>query len=474
MIVQILGAAAREQALKRLNRHRRVERPKTRGVVATGIYTGPIKSKDNLADIIIKSCLQDPALGAKIRIGNRVFGGKFKDGDIIAVTEAVVASDQNNFCSYEAIGKDFEHKFNGAKHVVVLLGLPSRNRTAWLKAIMAAKSLEEITLVFTYPRDEMGNSLFLPSDQLDDLLSSINPNEMVYTYEELCEKFGKPCHQFTGVDYPEMYIKMCAEANLKCNILFCNNYDRIKEYTDCQNYLVARTHDRNNVARKLRNSGIQNVLTLADLMNESVDGSGYNENFGLLGCNHWNEESIKLFPRECEKFVKDLQQRIRDEYGAQVEVMVFGDGAFCDPVGHIWELADPVVSPGYTDGLKGTNAGQAKAKKLIGENPDATTEELTKIIEEARTPLDAEKKLDNKNALGTTPRRITDLVGSLCDLVTGSGDRMTPVVHIRGYLQDYKVEKPATKKHKHVFTTTLLLMAAAVTTTALVYNRNGK
>ena len=466
--------AVPQRAGRQPNHMPRVGKPKTKGVVATGIYTGPIQSNDNLSDIVIHSCLQDPALGAKIQIGNRVFGGKFKDGDIIAVTEAVVASDQNNFCTYEAIGKDFESKSGGAKHAVILVGLPSRNRGSWLKGIMAAKSLEKVTLVFTYPSDEMGNRLFPPSDELDDLLSSINPNEDVYTYNELCEKFGKPCHQFTGVNYPEMYIKMCEDAGVECDILFCNNFTKLKDYTDGQIYLVARTHDRNAVARKLRNSGIQNVLTLANIMNASVDGSGYNEEFGLLGCNHWNETTIKLFPRECNKFAKELQDRIKKEYGVCVEVMVFGDGAFCDPVGHIWELADPVVSPGYTDGLNGTNAGQAKAKMFIGENPSATKDELVQLINAARTTNNGENKLDDKNALGTTPRRITDLVGSLCDLITGSGDRMTPVVHIRGYFQDYKVEKNANKNAKHVRGIAMLLMAAAVTVTAFVSAGNSK
>lgn len=392
------------------------------GTSAHGIYTGAIKPGDNLIDRIICSVRGNPHVG---------YG--FKNGDVVCITEAVVAYYQQNFCTYDQIAADWEYKTGGAEEAVVLVGLPSRNRGSWLKGILKAASLKKVTLVFGYPRDEQGNSFFPDDATMHQKLKGVNTSEEVFNYEGFCERFGKPCHRFTGKDYPEWYMEMCKEAGVEVQILFCNNYSRIKEYTACDTYLVGRVHDREIVADQLREMGIQKVLTLANLMNESVDGSGYNPEFGLLGCNHASENMIKLFPRDCHAFAKKMQRVIQYRTGKKVEVMVYGDGAFKDPVGQIWELADPVVSPGYTDGLVGDKTGQVKAKKIIGENLQMSSEELTKMIRDAAAKSKGAEDLAENNALGTTPRRITDIYGSLADLVSGSGDALTPVVLIRDH-----------------------------------------
>ena len=392
------------------------------GISAYGIYTGAIKPGEDLINTVIRSVQKNPHVG---------YG--FKKGDVVCVTEAVVSYSQNNFCTYAQIASDWEHKTDDAEEAVVLVGLPSRNRGSWLKGILMAKSLKKITLVFGYPRDEQGNSFFPDEETMHQKIDGVNISEEVFDYDQFCERFGKPCHRFTGKDYPEWYREMCKESGVDAQILFCNNYARIKDYTECDTYLVGRVHDRDIVAKQLEELGIKKVLTLADLMTESVDGSGYNPEFGLLGCNHMDENTLKLFPRDGKVFAQKLQKNIYCRTGVKVEVMIYGDGAFKDPVGQIWELADPVVSPGYTDGLVGDKTGQVKAKKIIGENLDKTPDELAEMIKAAAANSKGDADLAENNALGTTPRRITDINGSLADLISGSGDAMTPVVLIRDY-----------------------------------------
>lgn len=419
------------------------------GIAAYGIFTGAIKPGANLIDKVIRSVQQNPHVGCG-----------FKHGDVVCVTEAVVAYSQENFCTYDQIAADWEYKTNSAEEAVVLVGLLSRNRGSWLKGILKAASLKKVTLVFGYPRDEQGNSFFPDEATMHQKLDGVNISEEVFDYNQFCERFGKPCHRFTGKDYPEWYMQMCKEAGVNVQILFCNNYARIKDYTECDTYLVGRVHDRDIVAKQLLELGIKKVLTLADLMTESVDGSGYNPEFGLLGCNHMDENTLKLFPRDGKAFAEKLKKRIYYRTGVKVEVMVYGDGAFKDPVGQIWELADPVVSPGYTDGLAGVKTGQVKAKKIIGENLDKTNAELVDMIRAAADNSKGDADLAENNALGTTPRRITDINGSLADLISGSGDAMTPVVLIRDHS---KHEVYHTRLDKGDF-----VLGAVVATTAAI------
>lgn len=407
----------------------------TPGVLAKGLHTGPIKPGEDITKALLQAILNDPDIGHKP-----------KNGDVLGITEAVASFGEQNFCTYDDIAADWNAKTGNAEEAVVFIGLPSRNRGSWIDGILKSEHLKKVTLVFRYPRDEQGNSFFDDDQKMYEMLEVVNPNQDVFTYEEFCQKFGKPRHRFTGMDYPEWYMQKCKKADVECQILFCNNYGKVKEYTDCQTYLVGRVHDRDVVAKALREKhGIETVLTLADLMNAPVNGSGYNEEFGLLGCNHKDGESVKLFPRNCKNLVNHVQKVIKHRFHVDVHVMVFGDGAFMDPVGKIWELADPVVSPGYTDGLKGSSAGQAKAKKLIGENPNMSHTELERLIRESAANSRGESDLTEDNALGTTPRRITDLVGSLMDLITGSGDRMTPFVLIRNWFYQPEEENSDVK-----------------------------
>lgn len=384
------------------------------GVMSKGIYTGIIKPGMDIKNIGIRNALADPAVG-----------GAFKPNDILAFTEAVVAYWQQNFCTYEAVGSDVEAKYGSATELVLFGPITSRNRfVPILKGVLSAPSLKKIHLVMTYLSDEVGNSFF------DEMPDDVNPNQDVFNVQQFYEKFGVPRHKFTGENYIELYQSICQEAGVECEILFCNNIKRIPDFIDCQNYLVCRIHDRERVASKLRDMGIENVLTLADIMNAPINGSGYNDRFGLLGSND-AKGKLKLMPINCQEFVDDVQDTILKEYGVHVEVLIFGDGAFKDPVGKIWELADPVVAPAYTSGLVGTPK-EVKAKLFALD--ELSAEEIAQKIAEAREERKSNDDITNKNSLGTTPRQLSDLVGSLCDLTTGSGDRMTPVVLIRNYL----------------------------------------
>lgn len=387
----------------------------SRRVISQGIHTGPIEPGDDVKSIVIEKVIEQT--------------GGFQNGDILGITEAVVAYGQKNFCSFQNVGDDVERKFESTEELVLVDPIQSRNRfMSILRGILKAPSLKKVCIIMTYPSDEVGNAFFdaeLPDD--------VNPNWDVFTVEEFYAKFGVPSHPFTGVNYIEEYLKICDEAGVEGRILLCNNFKRIPDFTECKNFLVCNIHKRERISAMLRNLGADNVLTLANIMDAPVGGSGYNDQFGLYGSNRMDEEELKLMPINCQEFVEDFQDEILTRFGVHVEVLVYGDGAFKDPKGGIWELADPVVSPGFTAGLIGTPK-EVKAKLLISGNKGLSKEEMAAIIEEERAKRMQSEDITSKYSLGTTPRQLTDLVGSLCDLTTGSGDRMTPAVLISNYL----------------------------------------
>lgn len=388
-----------------------------RRVISQGIYTGPLKPGDDVMNIVIDKVIE------------QVPGG-FQECDILAFTEAIVAYQQKNFCTFEDVGHDVEAKFGGPKELVLVDPIQSRNRfMSILRGILKAPSLEKVSIIMTYPSDEVGNPFFF-----GEIPDDVNPNWDVFTVEEFYDKFGVPCHPFTGQNYIEEYLKICEESGVEGEILFCNNFKRIPHFTDCKNFLVCNIHHRERICDKLRALDAGNyVLNLADIMNAPVNGSGYNDRFGLYGSNRMDDDQLKLMPLACQEFVANVQYHVLWRFGINIEVMIFGDGAFKDPRGGIWELADPVVSPGFTSGLQGTPK-EVKAKLLISGNTDLSNEEVEAFIAAKRAKRLESEDIKSQNSLGTTPRQISDLVGSLCDLTTGSGDRLTPAVHIRGYL----------------------------------------
>lgn len=388
-----------------------------RRVIAQGIYTGPIKPGDDAKSIAIEKVLE------------QVPGG-FQNGDILAFTEAVVAYMQENFCYFQDVGNDIEAKFGGAEELVLVDPIQSRNRfQSILRGILKAPSLKKVYIIMTYPSDEVGNAFFA-----EELPDDVNPNWDVFTVNEFYGKFGVPSHPFTGQNYIQSYLDICEEAGVEGEILLCNNFKRIPDFTNCKNFLVCNIHARERICKKMRTLNPDyKVLTLADIMNAPVYSAGYNDRFGLYGSNRMDDDRIKLMPLACQDFVENVQYHVQCICGVHIEVMIFGDGAFKDPRGGIWELADPVVSPGFTSGLCGTPK-EVKAKLLISGNTDLSNEKVEEVIEAERAKRIQNDDITSQNSLGTTPRQISDLVGSLCDLTTGSGDRMTPVVHIRGYL----------------------------------------
>lgn len=388
-----------------------------RRVISQGIYTGPLKPGNDVKSIVIEKVIE------------QVPGG-FQNGDILALTEAGVAYQQKNFCMYQDVGDDVEAKFGGAKELVLVDPIQSRNRfMPILRGILKAPSLKKVHVIMTYPSDEVGNAFFA-----EEIPDEVNPNWDVFTVEKFYERFGVPCHPFTGQNYIEEYLKICEEAGVEGEILLCNNFKRIPDFTNCKNFLVCNIHNRERICNKLRALNPDyKVLTLADIMDAPVHGSGYNDRFGLYGSNRMDDERIKLMPLACQDFVENVQYHVLDRFGVHIEVMIFGDGAFKDPVGGIWELADPVVAPGVTLGLRGTPK-EVKAKLLISGNTNLSSKEIEAVIEDERAKRLQSDDITSQNSLGTTPRQLSDLVGSLCDLTTGSGDRMTPAVHIRGYL----------------------------------------
>ena len=389
------------------------------GTVSRGIRCPIIRQGDNLAKIVVESVLD----AAKSE------GFELRDRDVISVTESIVARAQGNYVSVEAIAKDVKNKLGGEK-IGIIFPILSRNRFAiCLKGI--AMGAKKVVLMLSYPSDEVGNEL-VSLDALDE--AGINPYSDVLTLEKYRELFGENKHPFTGVDYVEYYSQLIKEAGAELEVIFANQPKTILDYAD--NIVNCDIHTRARTKRILLANGAKTVCGLDDILNESIDGSGYNKAYGLLGSNKSTENTIKLFPRECNDLVEDIQKQILDLTGKCVEVMVYGDGAFKDPQGKIWELADPVVSPAYTPGLEGT-PNELKLKYLADNDfKDLSGEALREAISNSIKQKN-DNLVGNMASQGTTPRRLTDLIGSLCDLTSGSGDKGTPVVLVQGYFDNF-------------------------------------
>ena len=388
------------------------------GTISRGIRCPIIREGDDISSVVVKSVIE--AAEAE--------GYEIRDRDIVAVTESVVARSQGNYASVGAIAKDVKAKL-GSDTIGVIFPILSRNRFAiCLRGIsMAAK---KIVLMLSFPRDEVGNQL-LTEDQLDE--AGIDPYSKVMSLEEYRELFGENKHPFTGVDYLAYYGEVIESAGAEVEIVLANHATEILNYTD--KVINCDIHTRKRTRRILKDAGAT-VLGMDEILNAPVDGSGFNSKYGLLGSNKSTEDSVKLFPESCEDVVLGIQKSILDKTGKCVEVLVYGDGAFKDPVGKIWELADPVVSPAYTPGLEGT-PNELKLKYLADNDfKDLSGEELREAIS-ARIKEKDDNLVGKMETEGTTPRRLTDLIGSLCDLTSGSGDKGTPVVHIQGYFDNY-------------------------------------
>ena len=389
------------------------------GTISRGIRCPIIRQGDNLAEIAVNSVLE--ACDAE--------GFSLRDKDVIALTESIVARAQGNYASIEAISKDIKEKFN-TDTLGVIFPILSRNRFAiCLRGI--AKAVRKIVLMLSYPSDEVGNAL-LSYDELDE--AGINPYSDVLSLEKYREVFGYGVHEFTGVDYIEYYSNLIKEEGCEVEVVFANQARTILNYT--KHVLTCDIHTRFRTKRILKNAGAEVVLGLDNLLTTSVDGNGYNELYGLLGSNKSTEDTIKLFPRNAQPLVEEIQRKVLEKTGKHVEVMVYGDGAFKDPQGKIWELADPVVSPAFTSGLKGT-PNELKLKYLADNDfKDLTGEELKKAIS-SKIKEKNDNLVGNMASQGTTPRQLTDLIGSLCDLTSGSGDKGTPIILVQGYFDNY-------------------------------------
>ncbi len=389
------------------------------GTVSRGLRAPIIKDGDDLAQIVI-----DTVMGA-------VEAGEFtvQDKDIVAVTESILARAQANYASTDQLAADVKAKLGG-KTIGVIFPILSRNRFGiCLRGI--AKGAKKVVLMLSYPSDEVGNHL-LDIELLDE--AGINPYSDVLTQERFEELFGQSKHTFTGMDYVNYYKSLIEEEGAEAEVIFSNNCKTILDYT--KNVLTCDIHTRARTKKLLKAAGAEVVLGMDDLLTASVEGSGYNDKYGILGSNKATENSIKLFPINCQEFVDGVQAKLKVLTGKTVEVMVYGDGAFKDPVGKIWELADPVVSPGYTSGLEGT-PNEVKLKYLAdNEFAHLKGDELKAAISEYIKNKD-EDLGDSMVAQGTTPRKLTDLIGSLCDLTSGSGDKGTPIIYIQGYFDNY-------------------------------------
>ena len=390
------------------------------GTVSRGVRAPIIREGDDLAAIVTSSVLE-AAQSENFELNDR---------DVVAVTEAILGRAQGNYATVDQIAADVRAKFPSGEFGLIFPIL-SRNRfSICLRGI--ARGAKKITLMLSYPSDEVGNQL-VTLDQLDE--KGVNPWSDVLTEKKYRELFGVNLHPFTGVDYVQYYRDLCTEEGCEVEIILANDCRAILDYQ--KNVLTADIHTRARTKRLLKAAGAEIVLGLDDILTASVGGSGFNADYGLLGTNKATEESVKLFPRDCQAFVNDVQQRLQKATGKNIEVMVFGDGAFRDPVGKIWELADPVVSPAYTAGLEGT-PNEVKLKYLADNDfadlsGDALKDAITKFI--ANKPK--ESLVGQMVTQGTTPRRLTDLLGSLCDLTTGSGDKGTPIVLVQGYFDNY-------------------------------------
>ncbi len=389
------------------------------GTISRGIRCPIIREGDNLADIIVKSVME----------ASESEGFELRDKDVISMTESIVARSQGNYVTVQDIADDVKAKLGG-ETVGVIFPILSRNRFAiCLKGI--AMGAKKVVLMLSYPSDEVGNAL-LTYDQLDD--AGINPYSDVLSLERYRELFGENKHEFTGVDYVDYYSQIIKEAGAEVEIVFANQAKTILDYTNC--IINCDIHTRARTKRILKAAGAKVVCGLDDIMTAPINGSGYNARYGLLGSNKSTEGQIKLFPRECQDLVEDVQAQIKKLTGKNVEVMVYGDGAFKDPQGKIWELADPVVSPAFTSGLVGT-PNELKLKYLADNDfKDLSGEELKAAISKSIKEKDG-NLVGNMASQGTTPRQLTDLIGSLCDLTSGSGDKGTPVVLVQGYFDNF-------------------------------------
>ena len=389
------------------------------GTVVRGLRCPIIKEGDRIEDIVVESVLK----------ASESEGFSINDKDIVTVTESVVARAQGNYASIDNIAKDVKSKF-GDDTIGVIFPILSRNRFAiCLRGI--AKAAKKIVLMLSYPSDEVGNHL-VDLDMLDD--KGVNPWTDVLTEQDFRNLFGYNKHPFTGVDYIDYYKSLIEEYGVECEVIFSNNPKTILNYT--KSVLTCDIHTRFRTKKILKANGGEKIYSLDNILCESIDGSGYNESFGLLGSNKSTEETVKLFPRNCQPVVDNIQAILKEKTGKDVEVMIYGDGAFKDPVGKIWELADPVVSPAYTSGLNGT-PNEIKLKYLADNNfADLKGEELKKAISEYIKNKESDL-VGAMEAQGTTPRRLTDLIGSLSDLTSGSGDKGTPIIFIQGYFDNY-------------------------------------
>ena len=389
------------------------------GTVSRGIRCPIIREGDDLAKIVVTSVLE----------AAESEGYELRNRDVVAVTESVVARAQGNYASVDAIAKDVRKKLGG-ETVGVIFPILSRNRFAiCLRGI--ARGAKKIVLMLSYPSDEVGNEL-VSLDKLDE--AKINPYSDVLTLERYRQLFGENLHPFTLVDYVQYYSSLVKEEGAEVEVVFANDPRVILGYT--KNVLTCDVHTRARTKRLLWGAGAEKVCGLDDILTAPVDGSGCNEKYGLLGSNKSTESAVKLFPRDCDGLVKEIQAQLLEKTGKLVEVMVYGDGAFKDPVGKIWELADPVVSPAYTAGLEGT-PNELKLKYLADNDfANLSGDALKAAIEGAIRQKDG-NLMGSMASQGTTPRRLTDLIGSLCDLTSGSGDKGTPIIHIQGYFDNY-------------------------------------
>ena len=395
---------------------------RTIGTVSRGVRAPIIRNGDDLAKIVTESVFE----------ASRDAGFEIQNRDIIGMTEAIVARAQGNYASVDDIAADVRSKFPEGT-VGVIFPILSRNRFAiCLKGI--ARGAKKVVLMLSYPSDEVGNHL-ISVDAMDE--KGVDPYRDVLDVKKYRELFGYEKHRFTGVDYVEYYDSLIRGEGAECEIIFANNPRAILDYTDA--VLNCDIHTRQRTKRILKSAGAKTVYGMDEILTESVNGSGYNEEYGLLGSNKATEEQVKLFPRDCQTLVEDIQKRILDATGKLVEVMVYGDGAFKDPVGKIWELADPVVSPAYTAGLEGT-PNELKLKYLADNDFAALSGEELKAAIKSEIQKKDSNLVGNMASEGTTPRRLTDHIGSLCDLTSGSGDKGTPIIYIQGYFDNYTTE----------------------------------
>ena len=395
---------------------------RTIGTVSRGVRAPIIRNGDDIVEIVANSVLEASADA----------GFEFHDRDIVAMTEAIVARAQGNYATVDDIAEDVKAKFGG-ETVGVIFPILSRNRFAiCLRGI--AKGAKKVVIMLSYPSDEVGNHL-ISLDAVDE--KGVNPYTDVLSLEKYRELFGYVKHRFTGMDYVAYYEELVRECGAECEIIFANNPRAILDYT--KNVLCCDIHTRQRTKRILKAAGGEIILGLDDILTAPVNGSGYNAEYGLLGSNKATEDQVKLFPRDCQPVVDAIHDKLLAATGKNIEVMVYGDGAFKDPVGKIWELADPVVSPAYTKGLEGT-PNELKLKYLADNDfADLSGEELKAAIKEKITEKDG-NLFGQMASEGTTPRQLTDLIGSLCDLTSGSGDKGTPIVFIQGYFDNYTTE----------------------------------